>query len=94
VRRACARRLLERDDESWLKHSRARKDEDWNVRFAYGPVRLHALSNKPPSFPPGGAHALSIPKLPMPSLQPSAINGESSEKTSDSFSLDREPAWG
>jgi succinate dehydrogenase flavoprotein subunit len=52
VRRACARRLLERDDESWLKHTCARKDEDWNVRFAYGPVRLHALSNKPPSFPP------------------------------------------
>jgi succinate dehydrogenase / fumarate reductase flavoprotein subunit len=41
-----------RDDESWLKHACAWKDEDWNVRFAYRPVDLHALSNEAPSFPP------------------------------------------
>ncbi len=28
------------------------KDEDWKVTFAYRPVRLHALSNDGPSFPP------------------------------------------
>lgn len=41
-----------RDDENWLKHTCAWKDEDWNVRFAYRPVHLHALSNEAPSFPP------------------------------------------
>ncbi len=41
-----------RDDENWLKHTCAWKDEDWNVRFDYRPVRLHALSNDAPSFPP------------------------------------------
>src|SRR6185369_2920134 len=34
-----------RDDENWLKHTCAWKDEDWNVRLAYRPVHLHALSN-------------------------------------------------
>jgi succinate dehydrogenase flavoprotein subunit len=41
-----------RDDENWLKHTCAWKDENWNVRFDYRPVRLHALSNDAPSFPP------------------------------------------
>jgi succinate dehydrogenase / fumarate reductase flavoprotein subunit len=41
-----------RDDENWLKHTCAWKDEDWDVRFAYRPVHLHALSNEAPSFPP------------------------------------------
>jgi succinate dehydrogenase / fumarate reductase flavoprotein subunit len=41
-----------RDDENWLKHTCAWKDEDWNVRFDYRPVRLNALSNDAPSFPP------------------------------------------
>ena len=41
-----------RDDENWLKHTCAWKDEDWVVRFAYRPVHLHALSNEAPSFPP------------------------------------------
>jgi succinate dehydrogenase / fumarate reductase, flavoprotein subunit len=41
-----------RDDENWLKHTCAWKDEDWNVRFDYRPVRLHALSYDAPSFPP------------------------------------------
>ena len=41
-----------RDDQNWLKHTCAWKDEDWTVRFAYRPVRLHALSNEAPSFPP------------------------------------------
>ena len=42
----------QRDDEHWLKHTCAWKDEDWNVRFAYRPVHLRALSNEAPSFPP------------------------------------------
>ena len=41
-----------RDDVNWLKHTCAWKDEDWNVRFAYRPVHLNALSNEAPSFPP------------------------------------------
>src|SRR5689334_18127521 len=41
-----------RDDENWLKHTCAWKDEAWNVRFAYRPVHLNALSNDAPSFPP------------------------------------------
>ena len=40
-----------RDDENWLKHTCA-WNEDWNIRFAYRPVHLHALSNEAPSFPP------------------------------------------
>jgi succinate dehydrogenase / fumarate reductase flavoprotein subunit len=41
-----------RDDENWLKHTCAWKDEDWSVRFACRPVHLHGLSNEAPSFPP------------------------------------------
>jgi succinate dehydrogenase / fumarate reductase flavoprotein subunit len=42
----------QRDDKNWLKHTVAWKDEDWNVTFAYRPVRLNALSNDVQSFPP------------------------------------------
>ena len=42
----------ERDDKNWLKHTVAWKDEDWNVTFAYRPVRLDTLSNDMQSFPP------------------------------------------
>jgi succinate dehydrogenase / fumarate reductase, flavoprotein subunit len=41
-----------RDDQNWLKHTCAWKDEDWGVTLAYRPVHLHALSNDAPSFPP------------------------------------------
>jgi succinate dehydrogenase / fumarate reductase flavoprotein subunit len=41
-----------RDDVNWLKHACAWKDEDWNVTFAYRPVRLNTLSNEVQSFPP------------------------------------------
>jgi succinate dehydrogenase / fumarate reductase flavoprotein subunit len=41
-----------RDDENWMKHTCAWKDEDWNVTFAYRPVHLNALSNEVQSFPP------------------------------------------
>jgi succinate dehydrogenase / fumarate reductase, flavoprotein subunit len=41
-----------RDDVNWLKHTVAWKDEDWNVTFAYRPVRLNTLSNEIQSFPP------------------------------------------
>jgi succinate dehydrogenase / fumarate reductase flavoprotein subunit len=41
-----------RDDENWLKHTVAWKDEDWNVTFAYRPVRLDTLSNEVQTFPP------------------------------------------
>ena len=53
ARCACARGLSrKRDDENWLKHTCAWKDEDWNVTFAYRPVRLNTLSNEVQSFPP------------------------------------------
>jgi succinate dehydrogenase / fumarate reductase flavoprotein subunit len=42
----------ERDDKNWLKHTVAWKDANWNVRFAYRPVRLDTLSNDVQSFPP------------------------------------------
>src|SRR6476619_2037523 len=42
----------ERDDKNWLKHTCAWKDEDWNVRLDYRPVRLDTLSNDVQSFPP------------------------------------------
>ena len=42
----------QRDDKNWLKHTVAWKDEDWNVTFAYRPVRLDTLSNEVQSFPP------------------------------------------
>ena len=41
-----------RDDQNWLKHTLAWKDEHWNVRFAYRAVRLKPLSDDVPSFPP------------------------------------------
>jgi succinate dehydrogenase / fumarate reductase flavoprotein subunit len=41
-----------RDDANWLKHTCAWKDENWNVRLDYRPVRLNALSNEAPTFPP------------------------------------------
>jgi succinate dehydrogenase / fumarate reductase flavoprotein subunit len=40
-----------RDDENWLKHTCAWKDEEWNVTFGYRPVRLNPLSNEVQSFP-------------------------------------------
>jgi succinate dehydrogenase / fumarate reductase, flavoprotein subunit len=42
----------QRDDVNWLKHTCAWKDENWNVRFDYRPVRLNPLSNEVQSFPP------------------------------------------
>jgi succinate dehydrogenase / fumarate reductase flavoprotein subunit len=41
-----------RDDQNWLKHTVAWKDEDWNVRFEYRSVRLNTLTNEVQSFPP------------------------------------------
>jgi succinate dehydrogenase / fumarate reductase, flavoprotein subunit len=41
-----------RDDQNWLKHTCAWKDENWNVTFAYRPVRLNTLSNEVQTFPP------------------------------------------
>jgi len=42
----------QRDDKNWLKHTVAWKDPDWNVRFAYRPVRLDTLSDDVKTFPP------------------------------------------
>jgi succinate dehydrogenase / fumarate reductase, flavoprotein subunit len=42
----------QRDDQNWLKHTVAWKDEDWKVTFAYRDVRLNTLSNEVQSFPP------------------------------------------
>ena len=50
--RTRARTISERDDKNWLKHTVAWKDENWNVTFAYRPVRLDTLSNDVQSFPP------------------------------------------
>ena len=41
-----------RDDQNWLKHTCAWKDDDWKVTFAYRPVHLQSLSNDVQSFPP------------------------------------------
>ena len=41
-----------RDDVNWLKHTVAWKSEDWDVNFAYRPVRLDTLSKEVESFPP------------------------------------------
>jgi succinate dehydrogenase / fumarate reductase flavoprotein subunit len=41
-----------RDDTNWLKHTCAWKDDAWNVKFAYRPVRLDTLSDDVASFPP------------------------------------------
>jgi succinate dehydrogenase / fumarate reductase, flavoprotein subunit len=42
----------DRNDKDWLKHTVAWKNEDWKVTFADRPVRLHALSDDGPNFPP------------------------------------------
>ena len=42
----------QRDDKNWLKHTVAWSDENWNVRFAYRPVRLDTLSDEVKTFPP------------------------------------------
>jgi succinate dehydrogenase / fumarate reductase flavoprotein subunit len=42
----------ERDDKDWMKHTVTWKADDWNVTFAYRPVRLNTLSNEVQSFPP------------------------------------------
>jgi hypothetical protein len=41
-----------RDDQNWVKHTCAWKDENWNVTYAYRPVHLKALSNEAPSVAP------------------------------------------
>ncbi len=41
----------ERDDKNWLKHTVAWKNDDWDVTFAYRPVRLNTLSNEVQTFP-------------------------------------------
>jgi succinate dehydrogenase / fumarate reductase flavoprotein subunit len=41
-----------RDDTNWLKHTVAWKDDAWNIRFAYRPVRLDTLMDDVKSFPP------------------------------------------
>ncbi len=41
-----------RNDKDWLKHTVAWKDQDWNVRFDYRPVRLNTLTNEVQGFPP------------------------------------------
>jgi succinate dehydrogenase / fumarate reductase flavoprotein subunit len=41
-----------RDDQSWLKHSLAWRDEAGRVRLDYRPVHLHTLSNEVEPFPP------------------------------------------
>ena len=42
----------ERDDERWLKHTLAWRDEAGRVRLGGRPVHLHPLSNEVPAFPP------------------------------------------
>ena len=41
-----------RDDQNWLKHTVAWKDDDWKVTFGYRQVRLNPLTNEVQSFPP------------------------------------------
>jgi succinate dehydrogenase / fumarate reductase flavoprotein subunit len=41
-----------RDDQRWLKHSLAWRDEAGRVRLDYRPVHLHTLSNEVEPFPP------------------------------------------
>ena len=41
-----------RDDTNWLKHTVAWKDDAWNIRFAYRPVRLDTLMDDVKTFPP------------------------------------------
>jgi len=42
----------ERDDENWLKHTLAWRDNDGRVRLGSRPVHLSPLSNEVPAFPP------------------------------------------
>ena len=42
----------ERDDENWLKHTLAWRDEAGGVRLGYRPVHLNPLSNEVQAFPP------------------------------------------
>jgi succinate dehydrogenase / fumarate reductase flavoprotein subunit len=42
----------ERDDENWLKHTLAWRDDAGRVRLSDRPVHLHPLSNEVPAFPP------------------------------------------
>lgn len=41
-----------RDDESWLKHTLAWRDDNGNVRLGYRPVHMNTLSNDVQSMPP------------------------------------------
>jgi succinate dehydrogenase / fumarate reductase flavoprotein subunit len=43
----------ERDDEHWLKHTLAWRDDTDRVRLGDRPVHLSPLSNEIPAFPPG-----------------------------------------
>ena len=42
-----------RDDENWLKHTLAWRDDGGSVRIGYRPVRLTTYSNEVQSIPPG-----------------------------------------
>jgi succinate dehydrogenase / fumarate reductase, flavoprotein subunit len=42
----------ERDDENWLKHTLAWRDEGGRMRLGDRPVHLHPLSNEVQAFPP------------------------------------------
>jgi succinate dehydrogenase / fumarate reductase flavoprotein subunit len=42
----------ERDDQNWLKHTLAWRDEAGRVRLGDRPVHLHPLSNEVQAFPP------------------------------------------
>ena len=52
ARRAAREDYPKRDDQNWLKHTVAWKDDDWNVTFGYRQVRLNPLTNEVQSFPP------------------------------------------
>jgi succinate dehydrogenase / fumarate reductase, flavoprotein subunit len=42
----------QRDDENWLKHTLAWRDDEGRVRLDYRPVHLQPLSNEIASIPP------------------------------------------
>jgi succinate dehydrogenase/fumarate reductase flavoprotein subunit len=42
----------QRDDQNWLKHTLAWRDDDGRVRLGDRPVHLHTLSNEVQPFPP------------------------------------------
>ena len=42
----------QRDDENWLKHTLAWRDDEGRVRLDYRPVHLQPLSNEVASIPP------------------------------------------